>query len=489
MKITNSAVRLSTGVDGLDYILLGGLVQGGAYLVRGGPGTGKTTLGLHYLAAGIAAGQKVLFVTLGEPEEDIKKNARSINVNADDLAYLDLSPTPEFFAEVETYDIFSPAEVEREPTTARIIDAVHDVQPDRVFIDSMAQFRYLSVDIFQYRKQVLSFLRYLKGRGATVVFTSEAGPDTPDSDVQFLSDGIVNLFLNHHERNVSVSKFRGSSFVAGEHGMRLSAHGMEVLPRLEPQERTEQLQMEALPLGVVKLDQMLHGGLERGTITIISGPSGVGKTTLGLQFMKTGAARGERSIVYTFEEEVDIVIQRSEMIGIPARRMVDEGTLSLTKVRPLQFTPDEFAHLVRRDVEDRGARVVMIDSVSGYKLSLHGADLVRRLHALCKFLQSTGVTVVLLAETQSIVGDFQATDVELSYLADNIVFLRYLEIEGELRKAVGVLKKRLSDFEKVLREFEITSNGIQVGEPMTEFRGILSGVPTSVGAAPSESAA
>ena len=247
--------------------------------------------------------------------------------------------------------------------------------------------------------------------------------------------------------------------------------------------------MEALPLGVVKLDQMLHGGLERGTITIISGPSGVGKTTLGLQFMKTGAARGERSIVYTFEEEVDIVIQRSEMIGIPARRMVDEGTLSLTKVRPLQFTPDEFAHLVRRDVEDRGARVVMIDSVSGYKLSLHGAGLVRRLHALCKFLQSTGVTVVLLAETQSIVGDFQATDVELSYLADNIVFLRYLEIEGELRKAVGVLKKRLSDFEKVLREFEITSNGIQVGEPMTEFRGILSGVPTSVGAAPSESAA
>jgi circadian clock protein KaiC len=247
--------------------------------------------------------------------------------------------------------------------------------------------------------------------------------------------------------------------------------------------------MEALPVGVVKLDQMLHGGLERGTITIISGPSGVGKTTLGLQFMKTGAARGERSIVYTFEEEVEIVIQRSEMIGIPARKMVEEGTLSLTKVRPLQFTPDEFAHLVRRDVEDRGARVVMIDSVSGYKLSLHGADLVRRLHALCKFLQSIGVTVVLLAETQSIVGDFQATDVELSYLADNIVFLRYLEIEGELRKAIGVLKKRLSDFEKVLREFEITSNGIQVGDPMTELRGILSGVPTSVAAAPSESVA
>ncbi len=486
--MTDHAERLSTGVEGLDYILLGGLIQGGAYLVRGGPGTGKTTLGLHYLAAGVEAGQNALFVTLGEPVESIKKNARSMKVKVDELTFLDLSPTPEFFAEIESYDIFSPAEVEREPTTARIVDVVHQVQPKRVFIDSMAQFRYLSIDVFQYRKQVLSFLRYLKDKGATIIFTSEPGADTPDTDVQFLSDGIINLVLSHQERHVRVSKFRGSSFVPGEHGMRLAENGMEVLPRLEPRLPTAELTLETLPSGVREIDQMLQGGLERGTITIVSGPSGVGKTTLGLQFMKEGAGRGERAIVYTFEEEVDIVVRRSEAIGFPARKMVEEGTLSLSKIRPLQHTPDEFAHLVRRDVEDRGARLVMIDSVSGYKLSLHGADLVHRLHALCKFLQSIGVTVVLVTETQSIVGDFMATDVELSYLADNIIFLRYLEIEGELRKAIGVLKKRLSDFEKVLREFAITSDGISVGEPLSDLRGMLSGAPTWMATASNEGA-
>ena len=480
--MTQSIERISTGVDGLDYILLGGLVQGGAYLVRGGPGTGKTTLGLHYLTAGAAAGEQVLFVSLGESVEDIKRNARNLDVALDKMAFLDLSPTAEFFAEVESYDIFSPAEVERAPTTTRIIDAVHNYKPQRVFIDSMAQFRYLCVDVFQYRKQVLSFLRYLKGKGITVMFTSEAGADTPDSDVQFLSDGIVNLSLDGHERHIGVVKFRGSSFVPGDHGMRMVQSGMEVLPRLEPLERTGEPEMEAIPWGIPAIDRLLHGGLERGTITIISGPSGVGKTILGLEFMRAGADRGERSILYTFEEEVDIVLKRSELIGIRAGELIDKGTLFLTKIRPLQFTPDEFAHLVRRDVEERSARLVMIDSVSGYNLSLHGTGLVRRLHALCKYLQSIGVTVLLVTETQSIVGDFRATDVELSYLADNIVFLRYMEIQGELRKAIGVLKKRLSDFEKTLREFEITPNGIMVGEPMKDLRGIFSEIPTWVAA-------
>ncbi len=477
-SMSDTTERLSTGAKGLDEILLGGLVRGGAYLVRGGPGTGKTTLGLHFLAAGAAAGEKVLCVALGEPVERITKNARSIGVSTDQISFVDLSPTSDFFAEVETYDIFSPAEVEREPTTRRIVEAVEKVQPARVFIDSMAQFRYLASDVFQYRKQVLSFLRFLTGAGATVLFTSESSDDMPDADVQFLSDGIIHLSMNSYGRQVSISKLRGSSFVPGDHGLQLTDAGMDVLPRLRPRPGGGAIQKETLPSGIPGVDQMLRGGLERGTISALSGPSGVGKTTLGLQFMKEAAGRGEGSIVYTFEEEVDTVMLRAEAINIPTAEMIEQGTLSLIKIHPLQYTPDEFAHTVKRDVERLGARIVMIDSISGYKLSLHGSDLVRNLHALCKYLQSTGVTVILVIETASIVGDFKATDSNLSYLADNIIFLRYLEIHGELRKAIGVLKKRMSDFDKSLREYEITKFGLKVGEPLSDLRGVLSGTPT-----------
>lgn len=472
-----STLRLSTGVDGLDEILFGGLVEGGAYLVRGGPGTGKTTLGLHFLAAGAAAGENVLCVALGEPAERIQRNAARLGTSIENISFLDLSPTSEFFAEVQTYDIFSPAEVEREPLTKRIIEAIEDIRPARVFIDSMAQFRYLASDVFQYRKQVLSFLRYLTGEGATVLFTSEASDDTPDADVQFISDGIIHLSMTSHGRKLTVSKFRGSDFFAGEHGLLLTKSGMDVLPKLRPQETERSFEKETLASGVPSVDQMLHGGIERGTITAISGPSGVGKTTLGLQFMKEAAGRGEGSIVYTFEEEVETVMNRAEAINIPTRKMVEQDILSLVKVHPLQLTPDEFAHRVVREVKERGAQIVMIDSVAGFRLSLHGGDLVRHLHALCKYLQSIGVTVLIVIETASIVGDFKATDSNLSYLADNIVFLRYLEIDGQLRKAIGVLKKRMSDFEKVLRQYEITQFGLKVGDPLTNLRGILSGKP------------
>lgn len=410
--------------------------------------------------------------------ERITDNAQSIGIVTEGISFVDLSPTSEFFAEVETYDIFSPAEVEREPMTQRIVEAVEKIQPTRVFIDSMAQFRYLASDVFQYRKQVLSFLRFLTGEGATVLFTSEASDDMPDADLQFLSDGIIHLSMGSQGRKVSVTKFRGSSFVPGEHGVLLTDTGMDVLPRLRPEQRDGAVERDTLPSGIPGVDQMLRGGVERGTITALSGPSGVGKTTLGLQFMKEAAGRGEGSIVYTFEEEVDTVMHRAEAINIPTTKMVEHGTLSIVKIHPLQFTPDEFAHTVKRDVERRSSRIVMIDSISGYKLSLHGGDLVRNLHALCKYLQSVGVTVILVIETASIVGDFKATDSNLSYLADNIIFLRYLEIQGELRKAIGVLKKRMSDFDKRLREYEITRFGLQVGEPLSDLRGVLSGTPT-----------
>lgn len=472
-----SPERIPTGIPGLDQILNGGLIPGRAYLIRGGPGCGKTTLGLHFLSNGAAGGEKTLFITLTEPESQIRRNAERMGIDLSGVSFLDLTPTPDFFVQVETYDIFSPAEVERAPITQQIVQTVESVRPTRVVVDSMTQFRYLAADPFQYRKQVLSFIRFLIERGATVLFTSESSPEAPDADLQFLADGVIELRREGDYRIITVLKFRGSAFQPGDHSLRLDQEGMKVFPRLMPEVYRREFVPETIPFGVPELDEMLHGGLERGTVTFITGPSGAGKTTLGLQFMKEAAGRGERSVVYLFEEDVETLLNRCEHVNIPARKMIERGTLNVVHVEPLRYTPDEFAQLVRREIEDQNARIVMIDSVAGYRLSIRGQDLTAHLHALCKYLTNMGATVLLTVEVERIVGDFSATEAGLSYLADNILFLRYLEINGELRKAIGVLKKRLSDFEKTLREMEITRYGIKVGKPLVDLRGILTGTP------------
>jgi len=469
--------RLSTGIPGFDEILHGGLIPGRAYLVRGQSGTGKTILGLHFLSSGAEAGEKSLYITLGESAEQIRTNAEALGFDLKDIAFLDLSPTSQFFTEIQTYDIFSPAEVEREPTTQRIIEQVEVLKPQRIFLDAMTQFRYLSPDAFQFRKQVLSFLRFLREQGATVLFTSEGSEEAPDNDLQFMSDGVIHLTFSSEERSVSVSKFRGSDFRSGDHSMRLTKTGMEVFPHLMPQVYGQEFALEVLSSGVPELDELLHGGFERSTITIISGPSGVGKSTLGLQFMKEAAGRGERSVIYAFEERKETLLHRCQGINIPVHAMIERGTLSVVQIEPLHYTPDEFANLVRYEVEQQKARIVMIDSISGYRLSVRGNELVIHIHALCKYLQNMGVAVLLINEVETITGDFRPTEIGISYIADNLVFLRYLEMEGELRKAIGVLKKRMTDFEKTLREFEITRYGIKVGKPLTNLRGILKGSP------------
>lgn len=481
---TKAFARLLTGVAGLDEVLDGGLIPGRAYMVRGGPGVGKTTLGLHYLTAGAANGEKGLFITLAEPEVEIRKNAESIGLNLDGIAFLDLSPTQEFFAKEEAYDIFSPAEVELQPMTQKIIAQIEAIKPRRVFLDALTHFRYLTAEALQFRKQALSFLHFLIDQKATVVFTSEGSASAPDDDLQFISDGIIELFFSPEERMLKVTKIRGSGFQNGHHSMQLSAKGMEVFPRLLPEAVGWKQVVEMIPSGVPELDQLLNGGLEQGTITVISGPSGVGKTTLGMQIMSEAAARGDCPLVYTFDEEVEIILRRCEGTNIPARAMKEREALRLEKVEPLKFTPDQFAHLVRAEVREHKSRLVMIDSISAYQLSLRGRDLVTQLHALCKYLQGMGLTVILIAEFESITGQFQATDFSISYLADNIIFMRYLELKGEMRKAIGVLKKRLSDFEKTLRWFEITRHGIKIGKPLIEVRGILSGLPEWIESSP-----
>ncbi len=473
--------RLCTGVPGLEQILGGGFIPGRAYLVRGTPGSGKTILGLHFLSAGAKQGERCLFITLGESEEQIRQNAAALNFDLTGTSFLDLSPRPEFFTEDQSYDIFHPAEVEREPITSKIIEQVETVRPQRVFLDALTQFRYLSTDDLEFHKQAFSFLRFLVASGATVLYSSDSSDQAPDDDLQFMSDGVIQLTSEDMERSLCVTKMRGSSFRMGHHTFRLTDAGMEVSPVLVPDIQPAGMGQfgtgEVISSGVEALDKLLHGGLDRGATTILTGPSGVGKTTVGMQFMRTAAARQERAILYIFEEGLESLLRRCEAINLPLRSLIENQMLSVVPIEPLHFTADEFSSRVRRDVEEYKARIVMLDSVAGYRLSLRGKDLVSHLHALTRYLKSKNVSTILINELEALSGDFHITELDISYMADDIIFLRYLELDGELRKAIGVLKKRVGDFEKTLREVQISASGLYLGEPLTRLRGILSSYP------------
>jgi circadian clock protein KaiC len=471
--------RLSTGVDGLDAILHGGLIPERGYLVRGEPGTGKTLLGLSYLTAGVDAGQTGLFINLEEARSDIESNAAVFGFDLDGVHFLDLSPESAFFAENRSYDVFEASDVEYDAMSREITARVTDLEPDRVFVDPLTQLRYLSSDEYQFRQQALSFMRLLGERGATVLFTTQSTPTSPDDDLQFMSDGTVELGYASTGQSIRVPKFRGSNAESGEHAMRITDAGMVVYPALTPGTHGREFADESVSAGVPGVDELLDGGIDRGTVTIISGPTGVGKTTTGTQFMKEAAGRGERSAVYLFEESESTFFRRSEAINIPVTRMVEQGSLSVREVEALRSSPQQFADEVRREVEEDGTEIVMIDGISGYRIALRGREdeLTTHLHALNRYLKNMGVTVILIDEVAKITGEFQATDAGISYLADNILFLQHVELRGEMRKVIGVLKMRTSDFERTLREFEITEHGIKVGDPLTELRGILSGTP------------
>ncbi|WP_458186699.1 ATPase domain-containing protein [Haladaptatus sp. NG-WS-4] len=476
----SSPKRISTGVPGLDEILRDGLIPGRSYLVRGDPGTGKTILGMNYLTAGVGAGETVLFVNLEESEADIRTNAATLGVDLSDVHFLDLSPDSDVFVDDQSYDIFAPSEVEQEPLTQAITDRVEAIHPDRVFIDPLTKLRHLTSDDYQFRKQVIAFMRYLKEQGATILLTSEHSAHSPDDDLQYMTDGTIELRHGEMGRTINVPKFRGSSIHEGHHSMRIGEGGIAVYPELTPNGSSREFVPESIPSGVPEIDDLLHGGLERGTVTVISGPTGVGKTTAGTQFMKAAAERGENSLIYMFEESRKTFMQRTGAVDIPVREMIEEGALSVKEVEPLDLSAMEFARNVRREVEENDISIVMIDGLQGYKLSVRGKDeemLVRKLHTLSRYLKDMGVTVILVDEVDTVTGEFRATEAGISYLADNIVFLRHLEIEGEMRKAIGVLKMRTSNFERTLREFRITDQGIEVGEPLTGLRGVLSGSP------------
>ena len=466
--------RVSTGVAGIDEILDGGLIPERSYLVSGGPGAGKTVLGLHFLTAGDG---NALFVNFEETAAAIEQNAAAVGIDTADVTFLELSPGAEAFTG-DQYDVFDPDEVEGQSVVGAIREAVEDGGYDRVFIDPLTHLNYLTPDAYRFRKEVGGLFRFLTESGATVLFSVPAGAPGV-TDLEFLADGGIAITTGTHGRRVEVVKFRGSDSRSGRHTARIDDSGMTVYPELDPGAHQRSFEPTQHSTGVPELDDLLHGGIERGTVTVISGPTGVGKTTTGTAFLRQAALEGERSVVYTFEEAPGTLRSRSAAIGIPVEEMEADGLLAIEEVDPLAISPDEFAARVRTEVEERDAAVVMIDSVAGYRLSLRGDEetVERELHRLCRYLRNMGVTTILPVEVSIITGDFRVSTRNISHIADNILFMRYIEVEGRVKRAIGVLKKRTGTFESTLRELEITGEGVVVGDPLEGMRDILTGTP------------
>jgi circadian clock protein KaiC len=475
--MTDDVARLSTGITGLDEVCLGGLRPGRAYAVRGDPGAGKTILGYHWLTAD--PDTDALFVAFEESEVDVRRNAAELGFDLDDVEVLDLSPAEERFFEDDPYTVFAPDEVEQPTVTGRLAEALADDLPARVFVDPLSELRALSPDDHQFRRQAAALFGYLRREGSTVLFTTQPTRESSDEDLEFLADGTLDLRRSETGRTIEVKKFRGSDFRGGRHTLRITGSGLAVYPRLVPDSHDAAYDYGQLASGVAGLDDLLGGGIERGTVTVVSGPTGVGKSTTAAQFLLAAAEQGERAVGYLFEESVASLRHRSASIGMPLADVLESGDLYLQAVEPLALSPDEFAARVREEVEERDAKVVLIDGTAGYRLSLQDErdDVVAELHALCRYLRNVGVTVLLTEEVTTVTGPFAATEERVSYLADTLVFLRYVEVRGEMRKAIGVLKKRLGDFEPTLRRLRITDQGLRVGDPMANLSGILTGTP------------
>jgi RecA-superfamily ATPases implicated in signal transduction len=448
----------------------------------GGRGTGKTILGLQYLLAGIENDETALYLSFEEPPENIIENAARLVFDVSGVEFLDLTPSGELFSDTRPYSIFEPDEVEVGTLTETISETVDRLQPDRIVLDSVNRMEALTADRYQFRQQLISMLEQLTDVGGTVLFTTQPTSEMPDDELQFLVDGTLELEFGPKGRTVQITKLRGSSFQSGRHTVRITDTGMVVYPKLVPGEYEREFVPDTVSSGVVGLDSLLNGGIERGTVTVLSGSTGVGKTTTGTSFAVESATRGERAAVYLFEESTGTFRHRCSGIGMPVDERAADGTLAIEAVEPVTISPDEFAHAVREEVETHGTQFVMIDGISGYRLSMRSDDddIVTELHSLCRYLKNMGVTTVLLDDVSNITGNTEVTSHQISYLADNVIMLRYLEVDSELKKAVGVLKKRASDFERSLRSFEITADGIQIGEKLTGLRGILSGSPEMI---------
>jgi circadian clock protein KaiC len=473
------------GVPGLDDVLNGGLTKGRLFLLEGNPGTGKTTIGLQFLLAGREAGERVLYVTMSETESELRGTAASHGWSLDGMDVFELVPPENLLDETQQQSLLYSSDLELGETTSRIFDAFERIHPDRVVLDSLSEIRLLAQSSLRYRRQILALKHYFARSEATVLMLDDLTSESNDKTVHSVAHGVLRLEelspdYGAERRRMRVIKYRGRHFRGGHHDFVIRPGGVQVYPRLVSSEHGETFVRDVLSCPSPELNALLGGGIERGSSVLVLGPAGTGKSLLALTFLTGAIERGERAAMFIFDEEKGLLFQRALGVGIDMQRLVDRGQLVVEQVDAAQMTPGEFSSRVRQYVE-AGVRMVAIDSLNGYQAAMPEEQaLVLHIHELLQFLNRRGVTSFLTVAQHGLVGDMKAP-VDVTYLADTVVLLRYFEAAGRVRRAISVVKKRTSAHEDTIREYRIGPGGFQLGEPLTQFQGVLRGVPTLAG--------
>jgi circadian clock protein KaiC len=487
LEATTDQPRARLGIAGLDEILGGGLPTNHLYLLDGEPGTGKTTLGLQFLIEGVKNGERGLYVTLSESRAELDAVAGSHGWNLDGIDIFELSKESARDMQ-ESYTIFHPAEVELQHTVDQVLKAVEEHNPARIVFDSLSEMRLLAREPLRFRRQILALKQFFNGRDCTVLLLDDKTAPEGDLQLHSLAHGVivlehVALEYGSERRRLQVTKVRGIKFRGGFHDFRIKRGGIEVYPRVLQDEPRVDVSHDRLLSRSRALDSLLGGGITCGTSTLITGAAGTGKSVLCTQFARAELERGKKVLFYLFDERMSTFRQRAEALDMGVEDARESGQLRMVQVEPTELSPGEFASQVVRAVENDNVTLVIIDSINGYMQSMPEERLLPiQIHELLSFLSNNGVMCIMTLVQHGIFGNPVDESAEVSYLADTVILLRYFEVNGSVRQAISVVKKRSGDHERTIRECRVQKGGLFVGEPLRDFQGVLTGVPSYTGA-------
>jgi circadian clock protein KaiC len=474
--------RVPVGIEGLDDVLGGGVTPDRLYLLEGSPGTGKTTLALQFLLHGAAKGEPVLYITLSETAAELRAVADTHGWSLDGLTIFELVSEKEMEAEAEQ-SILHPAEVELGETTDRIIAEVQRLQPKRVVFDSLSELRLLAQNALRYRRQILALKQFFSRCSCTVLLLDDRTSEPADLQLHSIAHGVITLEQTPRDfgaerRRLRIVKMRGIKFRGGYHDFDLNTGGLTVYPRLIAAEHRSTTTHSAVSSGQAELDALLGGGLMPGSSTLLMGPSGVGKTTTAVSCMLEALRRGDACTYFLFDEGLPTLLKRCAALGMDLQPHLDSGRLTLLQIDPAELSPGEFMHRVRTAVEVDHSKFVAIDSLNAYLQAMPGDRfLLLQMHELLNYLNQKSVITMLILGQHGLFGEIR-NDLDLSYLSDAIVLFKFFESRGQLLTALSVVKSRTSAHERTIREFKLGPSGLRVGPALSDFEGVLTGLPT-----------